>query len=256
MAWLDQFGFEGILENEDGCTAYNPETIYRQQGIEARIGKLQESMKFRFNAVRVKDQNWNALWESGFEPVQVEGILTIRATFHPPSQAPAEIIIDPKMSFGTGHHATTWLMCQAMLSMGFKGKNVLDYGSGTGILAILAATKDAERVDAIDIHESAFVNAKENVELNSAEQVNIYQGTIRNLPPFQYDIILANINRNVILDTFDDIVERTKPGGVMLTSGYYAQDAGLIIDKASTYGLTKTSQKEKDNWQCIAFQKK
>jgi len=205
----------------------------------------------------VPAQNWNAVWESNFEPVIIPDFVCVRAHFHPEIPGiPYDIRITPKMSFGTGHHATTRLMMMLMRDIDFKGKTVFDYGTGTGILAILAEMLGAEHCFAIDIDEWAYENAKENIYTNNCQHIEVAQGDIQSVSAQPYDIILANINRHILLESMQRMHELLVPRGQLLLSGIlYLQDTRIILDKAKSCGFQMLRQEEENGWTAILLTK-
>ncbi len=193
--------------------------------------------KVSYLIAHIPNHNWNEEWEKNFQPIVVAGHLRIRAVFHEPDlQVDHEIIIQPQMSFGTGHHATTYLMCEEIMNMNWDGKLVLDMGSGTGILAILAMRLGAKTVDAIDIDEWSVNNISENIELNNTKGISIFHNDINELKnsPRVFDVVLANINRNVLLADFAVYIQSLKPGGDLLLSGFYNDDSEMLLAKAGS----------------------
>lgn len=201
----------------------------------------------------IAQQNWNALWESNFQPVIVDDFCAVRAHFHEPIQGMEhEILITPKMSFGTGHHATTWMMMQQMRGINFNGKQVFDFGTGTGILAILAEKLGAATIDAIDNDEWSIENGIENAERNSCTRINLFLDSV--VPQMQYDIILANINRNVILMHLEHLVKAVVPQGLILFSGLLTTDEADIVQACEQYGLKLIKQQSRNNWISLLMQ--
>ncbi len=205
--------------------------------------------------VQIEAQNWNALWESNFEPVDVDGKVLIRAPFHQPSScAEFEIVIMPKMSFGTGHHATTKMMVEMILLSELKGKSGLDMGSGTGVLAIAACKRGAAAVDAVDIDDFAFENCKENIVTNGvAERINPLLGDVRAIVGRKYDFILANINRNILLADMDAYISTLNPGGELFMSGFLDADCDAITAAATSRGLTPNHSLHTSGWAALSF---
>lgn len=204
------------------------------------------------------EQNWNATWESNFEPVVIEGFCSVRADFHDPIPGVQyDIRITPKMSFGTGHHATTRLMMTQMKDLDFKNKSVFDYGSGTGILAILAEMLGATHVDAIDIDEWSYENGLENVTTNQCKHIVVAQGDINWVKPgTKYDIILANINRHILLESMAQLDSLLHADGQLLLSGILKlQDTNIIVEKAKFCGFKMLRQTEDNGWTAILFEK-
>ena len=197
----------------------------------------------------VKGQNWNKEWEANFTPVLVDDFCAIRADFHPAfPDMEHQITINPKMAFGTGHHATTHMVIQLMRDINFEEKQVLDYGCGTGVLAILAAKMNANNIDAVDIEEPAFLNTLENVVKNGARGIEVYHGILDNVPTKQNHVILANINRNVILDSLKTLHDRMIPSGILITSGFLKEDEEKVRTAHKEAGLLPLQSIYKGKW--------
>ncbi|GAB3019577.1 50S ribosomal protein L11 methyltransferase [Niabella terrae] len=240
---------EGFEETERGLQVY-----FRESNFETpETSQLLSNLQLPFRESKLPEQNWNQLWESNFEPVTVDDFAGIRAHFHPPLPGVQhEIIITPKMSFGTGHHATTFLMMQAMRRLDFKGKAVLDFGTGTGVLAILAHQLGAVEVLANDIDNWSIENARENFAVNQATAIRLFQADHCRTGQ-SFDIILANINRNVLLDNISDLAAQLYPGGKLLLSGLLESDQQRLIEAAETAGLILKEKAKKENWICLLF---
>jgi len=249
IAQLSEAGFEGFEQNETELKAFIPEKSYDKMLLHELAYKYQLS----FSEQLIPAQNWNAVWESNFQPLVVDDLVAIRADFHEPvTGVRHEIVITPKMSFGTGHHATTFMMMQQMREIDFRGKTVFDFGTGTGILAILAEKLGALSVFAVDIDEWSVANAAENFERNNCKKIKLLKA--ETLPHTdKFDIILANINKNVILDNFDSLADRLQPGAILLLSGLLPEDEIEITQKAATYKLRKANSRERSNWICLSF---
>ncbi|MEO0902266.1 MAG: 50S ribosomal protein L11 methyltransferase, partial [Bacteroidota bacterium] len=193
MAELGELGFESFVETESGVLAYILESDW-QEGMLNDLFVLQNSdVHISWTQKNIAQQNWNAEWEKNFHPIHVDGVCAVRAPFHSPENVQYDIVIEPKMSFGTGHHETTYMMLKRILDLDFSGKTVLDMGCGTGVLAILAEMKGAGKVDAIDIDEWCYINTKENIERNRCENIDAFQGDVGLIKEKKYDVILANI---------------------------------------------------------------
>lgn len=248
VAQLSEISYEGFEERPGVLIAYIPVAGFN----EAALDELLQPYGITYTKEEIKQENWNALWESNFEPVIVDGFCGIRAGFHPPFTQPLEheIVITPKMAFGTGHHATTFSMIRLMQQLNLAGKKVFDFGTGTGILAILAQKMGAAQTDAIDIDEWSVENSKENAAGN---QVNIHIWQADSLENIKgaYDVILANINRNILLQYMADMRRLLSPGGVLLLSGIMVQDEKIILENAQKQGLQRQQQVEQDNWLAI-----
>jgi ribosomal protein L11 methyltransferase len=249
IALLSATGVEGFEETDNALKGFLPASDLDEELVAETLAPYQLS----YTINDIKKTNWNKEWEENFEPVVVEGFCTIRADFHNLKvETPYEIVIMPKMSFGTGHHATTQLMMQMMQHIKFEGKNVLDFGTGTGILAILAKMLHAGEVLAIDNDEWSTENAKENVTKNNQSDITIKQGSLE-LVSRQFDIVLANINRNVLLSYMQQLADIINIGGLILMSGILQQDKELIVEAAQNVGFRlKDSQTEK-NWVALKF---
>lgn len=246
IAELSEKGFDGFEEQGATLVAYIPETNFDEAAVNALAGQYGVT----YTRDTVAQQNWNAVWESNFQPVLVDNFCGIRASFHEPFQpAPLhEIVITPKMSFGTGHHATTASMIKLMQDIAFRGKKVFDFGTGTGILAILAAKMGAAVIDAIDIDTWSVENTKENIENNGAVAVKVWQSdTLRNIRN-TYHIVLANINRNILLEFMADMRRLLERDGILLLSGILKEDEPAILEAARKNGLVLETQLDKDNW--------
>lgn len=247
VALLAEMGFEGFEETGEGLHAFIPADRFDAPLLEV----LAKEHDLTYSLQSIAPQNWNAIWESGFEPVVIPGFVAIRAGFHPPhAGVQHEIIITPKMSFGTGHHATTYMMVQAMAQLGFSGKTVLDFGTGTGVLAILAEKLGAPEVLAIDNDEWSIDNATENAEANGCNHINIQQA--ETVPSDQlFNIILANINLNVIKDNLSAIAAASQPGANVLLSGFLPEDEGILLPLLTQSGFRSLGKIQKDNWLCL-----
>lgn len=252
IAALAELGYTGFEETDNALVAYIPEDEYDRHETE----ELASFYKVSLTIEQIKEQNWNASWESNFEPVLVQDFCLVRADFHDVSaEVEHEIVITPKMSFGTGHHATTQLMMQGMRHIDFVGKHVFDFGTGTGILAILAQMLGADDVLAIDNDQWSYDNATENAEKNSADKLTIKVGSIEDVGTEPFDIILANINRNILLMYMANIYELTKSGGTVLMSGLLTDDELIIKTEAAKVGLSYIETDTLNNWITILFKK-
>jgi ribosomal protein L11 methyltransferase len=255
MALLADAGFESFIENDNGTLSAFIQSPLFTDGLSARLGS-DEFAEFldSFLIKRIEDQNWNAVWESQYEPVLIDGICMVRAPFHPEKAGVEyDIVIMPKMSFGTAHHETTKQMIQYLLGMQLAGKSLLDMGSGTAVLAILARMKGAAPVTAIDNDEWAYNNALENVQSNNFADIEVLLGDSSLLKGRKYDIILANINRNILLNDIPDYVNSLNAGGKLYMSGFYSEDLPLIEAKANECGLSLLSSRAENNWTAVCF---
>jgi ribosomal protein L11 methyltransferase len=246
IAQLNEFAFQGFEETGTALHAFIPESDF-----DARvINRLAEGMRLRFTTCLIKETNWNTNWESNFQPVIIDDFAGIRANFHAPlKNVEHEILITPKMSFGTGHHATTEMMVRQMRTIDFSGKTVLDFGTGTGILAILAEKLGAAAVTAIDNDEWSIENARENVLNNDSGHITIRNADV----PVQerFDIILANINKNTILEHFGQLAANLNNCGILLLSGIIKTDRPDILSAITQYNAKITGEISQGEWLCI-----
>lgn len=252
LARLSQIEFDSFEETETGLKAYILQDFDDQEFIEEQIGEIEEA-QVSFEKSEVQQVNWNEEWEKNFNPIQIDDRCLIRAEFHEPIPGiPYDIVIQPKMSFGTGHHATTHLMVEFILENDFEGKSVLDMGTGTGILAILAQLKGATHVDGIDIDEWSYENAVENAVRNHV-RINFYKGGAENIPDRKYDVVLANINKNILIEDMQFYVNALEKGGNLYLSGLYNFDKQDIISTAESFGLNFDEIKERNEWIALKF---
>ena len=258
IAELAEHHYDGFLETDQGFDTYREAEAFDEAGLQQVLSKYRKQAVISYTLQTVEEQNWNEAWEKNFEPIIVEKQCLVRATFHTIAQTyPYEIIIDPKMSFGTGHHATTYLMLCEQLKIEHTGKRVMDAGCGTGILSIMAEKRGAASVLALDIDEWAVSNSQENFELNQCSAINLFQGTINKITDSEpFDIVLANINRNVLLAEIPRYTEHLAPDGQLLLSGFYEEDVPRIIEVATAQGLALANTQVRDRWACLLFQSK
>ena len=250
IALLAELDFDAFQETEIGFDTWILQNDFNTEK-EKSVNNLKSLFTFSFDKKIIKNQNWNALWEADFHPIIVKEFCGIRATFHEPIQnVEHEIIIDPKMAFGTGHHETTFMMINMMQMVNFKHKKVFDFGCGTGILAILAERLKATEIDAIDIELPSYENSLENARINQTEKIEVYHGTLPKLAHKKYDIILANINRHVILDSFNTLKKMLSSEGILIISGILTTDQKLVEKSAFEAGFKTVTTLEKNNWIC------
>lgn len=254
IAELAEVGFESFEQTEQGVRAYIREKDWNEEILADIFALSSPEFSVSYQMKKIPAENWNQKWEENFSPIQVEGICTVRATFHPPANTEYEIIIDPKMSFGTGHHQTTYMMLQYLLETDLQGKSILDMGCGTGILAIMAAKKGAKPVLGIDVDPWCVENALENIKLNQADFIQIQLGDA-SLISGSYDVILANINRNILLEDIPTYAQHLQAGGGLLLSGFYQEDLPMISEKCLQQGLSFQGQKQKDDWVSAVYKK-
>ena len=248
IAELGAIGFESFVENDSGLLAYIVKSDWEEGLLKSLFVLQNPNFDITWSVKEIAQQNWNEEWEKNFHPISVGNRCLVRAPFHKPGQVEFDIIIEPKMSFGTGHHETTHMMLQHILDTDMKGKSVLDMGCGTGVLAILAKMKGATYVEAIDIDEWCFLNSKENVQRNGCGDIEVFQGDSSLLQGKNFDIILANINRNILLKDIPIYSQSLKKGGSLFLSGFYLKDLDAISSKCGAYGLEFEKKLEKNNW--------
>lgn len=248
IAELGQVGFESFTENPDGVEAY----IQKADWNAALLSDVQilqsEEVTFTYDVKEIEQVNWNQEWENNFEPIVVDDQVSIRAPFHKNPGLAYDIVIEPKMSFGTGHHETTHLMIQHLIELDLDNKKVLDMGCGTGILAIFAEMKGAEAIDAIDIDNWCYENSLENVSRNDCKNISVFEGDSSLLKSDAYDVIIANINRNILLKDMSVYANSLKKGGILLLSGFYTEDIEKINESAESNGLKKEKKLVRNNW--------
>lgn len=250
IALLSDNNFEGFEETEEFLYAYIPQDDFEVSLLKEVLTEYELS----FSITEIEKTNWNHEWESNFQPVIVGDFCTVRADFHNVTfHTKHEIIITPKMSFGTGHHATTQLMIDLMQDIDFKNKSVFDFGTGTGILAILANKLGAKNITAIDNDEWSVENAIENAVRNGTQKINISLNSIENISTSSFDIILANINRHILLNFMPQLFEKTNHDGLLLLSGLLTEDKEIIMESALKEGFKFKTYKEQNNWIALLF---
>ena len=254
VAELGALNFESFVNTDDGLQAYVQEEDFDEQEVRALYILENPDFAFEMEIKTIEQQNWNAAWEKSFDPIEVEGRCVVRAPFHEEKEVDFDIVIEPKMSFGTGHHETTHQMIAQLLNMDVSGKRVLDMGCGTGILAILACMKGASSITGIDIDEWAYENTLENVRKNKCSHIIVKQGGAELLKNCSYDVILANINRNILLNDMEAYTKTMKAGSQIAFSGFYTSDISHIDAKARSLGLRLQRQSEKNNWAALVYQ--
>lgn len=247
IAALTDTGFEGFEEQENILKAFIDSTLFNETAVQ----QLAQQLNVDYTTTIIEETNWNAVWESNFDPVLVEDFVAIRAHFHEPAKGVEhEIIITPKMSFGTGHHATTYMMMLQMRKIDFSGKPVFDFGTGTGVLAILAQKLGAAHIIASDNDDWSIENAAENITRNVPPLIELRKEDTAQMQQ-SFDIILANINKNVILENLPVLVQQLVPKGILLLSGLLVQDENDIVAACTQLGLYVDNKMEKDNWLSI-----
>ena len=254
IAELAETGFESFVETNSGFLGYIPENLYKPEMIEPVL-QIESVENYAFK--KIEDQNWNATWEQNFEPVFVDQKLAIVAPFHETPHGFEQVItIMPKMSFGTGHHQTTWLASRALFDLDLKNKNMLDMGTGTGILAILAEKLGVASVFAPDIDTWSFENAQENCATNACSKIEIALGGAELLAGKNFHIILANINKNVLIQQFSVYSSSLPSGGILLISGFFETDRDQLVDEAQKHGFKFEKMDTREGWALIHFTKK
>ena len=256
IAELAEIGFDSFLETEEGIDAYAPEVDFDRGRFEEIISTYQEPAQISLTESKMPKVNWNEEWEKNYDPIAVDELVYVRASFHEPVPGfKHEIVINPKMSFGTGHHATTFQMLRHQGELDHSGKRVLDVGSGTGILAIMAYLLGAREVEAFDIDDWCVENGNENFDLNGLK-TRMGLGTIRQVnPQGPFEIVLANINKNVLLDEMEIYAGLLAPKGYLLLSGFYTEDIEDLMKVAEPLGLELKKKSSKDNWAALILQK-
>ena len=256
IAELAAVGFDSFLETETGFEAYVPQDQFSRDSFDEVIATYREPAALTLVEGIMPKVNWNEEWEKNYDPIEVDQLVYVRASFHAPKPGfQYEIVINPKMSFGTGHHATTFQLLSMQGKIDHQGKRVLDVGSGTGILAIMAHLLGAKQVEAFDIDSWCVDNGNENFALNQVA-TRMGLGTIREVrPKGPYALILANINKNVLLDELEIYASLLTNQGLLLLSGFYSEDIADLVQAASAQGLTLTMQTTKDNWAALCLQK-
>lgn len=258
MAEIAEAGFDTFMETDTGFEAYAEEAKADRRQIEAIQEKYKHVKPLLLLFEKVEKQNWNEEWEKNVDPIIVDDTVLVRAAFHQLNRKfPIEIIITPKMSFGTGHHQTTHLMLSNQMKVDHKGKRVMDAGCGTAILSVMASKVGAKDVEAFDIDEWSVLNGKENAEVNNAPNIRIQQGSISDLKFSEsFDIVLANINKNVLIAEMEQYAWHLKPGGHLLISGFYEKDIPDLLGVATKYGLTEARRSDMETWACVLLHKK
>jgi ribosomal protein L11 methyltransferase len=257
QAEISEAGFDTFMEIENGFEAYAEQDNFNKEVLHEIQDRYSQVTPITFYQDKIEKRNWNEEWEKNYEPVIVDENAIIRAAFHQPEkQYPFDIIITPKMSFGTGHHQTTHLMVKTQLEMDHKNKIVMDAGCGTAVLAVMASKLGAKKVEAFDIDEWSVPNGQENALLNGCSNITIRQGKISNLTfNDDFDIILANINKNILLEEMHQYAAYLKPGGLLLLSGFYEKDIPDLLKEGGKYSLSQVKSHEREHWVSLLLKK-
>lgn len=255
IAELSELGFESFEETLTGLSAYIPTATIKDPNLDSITILQNPEFIISYESEEIEPINWNEEWERNFQPIEVDGKCTVRAPFHAVPTTEFDIIIEPKMSFGTGHHETTHLMIKHLLKLDLANKKTLDMGSGTGILAILAAMRGAKPIDAIDIDPWCYENSIENFDRNQVSFIESHLGNVSLLKDKSYDLIIANINRNVLLEDIPSYAQSLTDQGILLLSGFYTEDIPLITSCCNTHGLNFILNYERNNWVACKFVK-
>ena len=255
IAELGYVGFESFVENDNGVTAYIQKHEWNSQILDDLYILGSPEFKIKYAHHEVIQTNWNKEWEKNFNPIQVDGQVSIRAPFHENPSLKFDIVIEPKMSFGTGHHETTHMMIQHLLALDLENKKVLDMGCGTGILAIFAEMKGAQPTDAIDIDSWCYQNSLENVQRNGCRHITVLEGDSSLLIGKKYDVVIANINRNILLSDMKKYTDCLSKNGVLLLSGFYKDDITIIENEVVKHGLVFDKMIQRNSWVALKYTK-
>jgi len=254
-AELGDKGFEAFEDTQDGIKAYVEKDQFSKSLLKDLSINRMEGQKVDFVIKTIANENWNAVWESNFNPIEINPYCIIRAPFHPAPDVEYDLIISPQMSFGTGHHETTFLMSKELFSLDLKSIDLLDMGSGTGVLGILAEKLGAKYIKAIDIEEGAFLNTIDNCKLNNTKNIIVEKGDSKLLDESLFQVILANINKNILLQDMSVYSSCLKQGGKLLLSGFFTTDIEELKNAASNNGLKFVKTTEKNNWAMLMLEK-
>ena len=253
IAELGYAGFESFVENEEGVIAYIQKEEWHEGILDSIYILSSDEFEISYTFEEIEQTNWNEEWEKNFNPIVVDDLVSVRAPFHEKPDTKFDIIIEPKMSFGTGHHETTHMMIQHILQNDFTNKTVLDMGCGTGVLAILAEKVGASKLDAIDIDNWCYLNSIENVERNNCKNISVYEGDVKLLEGKTYDSIIANINRNILLADIPQYAKSLNTNGSLFLSGFYEQDIPMISEACSKQMLKLDETIQKGQWVSLKF---
>ena len=255
IAELGHVGFESFVENDNGVTAYIQKQEWNSNILDDLYILGSAEFKIKFSYHEVIQTNWNKEWEKNFNPIQVDGLVSVRAPFHENPSLKYDIVIEPKMSFGTGHHETTHMMIQHLLALDLENKKVLDMGCGTGILAIFSEMKGAQPTEAIDIDSWCYQNSIENVQRNGCKHITVLEGDSSLLKGEKYDVIIANINRNILLSDMKIYTDCLHQEGILLLSGFYKDDIAIIESEVVKHGLVFDKMIQRNRWVALKYNK-
>lgn len=256
IAELSELGFDSFVESKDGIQAYGPANLKVKEVLDQTSLKDAEGVQYSFEEKVIPHQNWNAKWEEGFDPVYVDELVTIVAPFHKDAVVKGmKVVIQPQMSFGTGHHQTTWLMSKELFSFENMPEHVLDMGTGTGVLAVIAEKLGAKKILAVDIEEWSAENAQENVETNSCNNIIVKCGDIDVIDSDGFGLIIANINKNILKMHMEAYANLLTPGGVLLLSGFFHSDVDEMTKFTQQFGLQFEKFESKDEWAMMRLTK-
>ncbi len=255
LAFLSQLSFEAFQENEGELIGWLAAELFNED-FKQQYSELKTKFNLTDETEVIHPQNWNAIWEASHQPIRVGDFCQVRADFHPAaSDVKYDIIINPKMAFGTGHHETTYMMMDQMQNLQFNNARVLDLGCGTGVLAFLAQMMGATDILAIDNDPAAYQNTLENLTVNKLQGVRTLRGSLKDVDEAPFDYILANINRSVILDSLPSLYQRLKQQGLLLVSGILTSDEELLLQKAKENNFKQVAIQRKNGWICVSFSK-
>ena len=253
IAELGEKPFESFIETDYGFSAFIQKNLWTEDVLNDINILENPDFNITYTFEEIEPVNWNEEWEKNFEAINVDGLCHVRAPFHPKTDAKFDIVIEPKMSFGTGHHETTHMMIQHLLETDVTGLKTLDMGCGTAILAILAEMKGANPIDAVDIDNWCYLNSIENAERNNCKHISVYEGDATLLKDKKYDLIIANINRNILLEDMHTYVSCLNPKGIILFSGFYEEDIPFINASCTEKGLTFVKKLQRNNWVSLKY---
>ena len=253
IAFLGEKPFESFIETPNGFSAFIQKDLWTKNILDDITLLHSPEFTISHTIEEIDQVNWNEEWEKNFEAIDVDGKCHVRAPFHPKTNAEFDIVIEPKMSFGTGHHETTHMMIQHLLETNVTNMKTLDMGCGTAILAILAEMKGAKPIDAIDIDNWCYLNSIENAERNNCTEITVYEGDAVLLKDKKYDLIIANINRNILLNDMQHYVNCLNKNGILLLSGFYTEDIPFIDASCTEKGLTYVKKFERNNWTSLKY---